>query len=201
MNNKTLYIIAGPNGGGKSTYSKDIAPKNIRIFDGDALFKEYSKYCDEDYLAWERVYDFFEEQIDNSIRNNLDFVYESNFFQEDSIKIPQKFKDAGYNIECHFISLSSSIQCVHRVAERVKLGGHSVPEYQILKRYEGGLKNLIQYYNYFDRLIIYNNDTDLKSVLHLEKNVITYIDTNTLIAESDISKTIYYIQAFITKNC
>ena len=38
MSDKTLYIIAGPNGGGKSTFSKNIVPENTTIFDGDLTF-------------------------------------------------------------------------------------------------------------------------------------------------------------------
>lgn len=53
---------------------------------------------------------------------------------------------AGY--ECHlvFLWLPSADFAVARVADRVRLGGHDVPEDTVRRRYQAGLRNLFALY-------------------------------------------------------
>jgi len=44
------------------------------------------------------------------------------------------------------LALNSANLAASRVAERVKLGGHSVPEETIHRRYQAGLKNFFKLY-------------------------------------------------------
>ncbi len=45
-----------------------------------------------------------------------------------------------------FVWLPSPDLSIQRVAARVRAGGHFVPEETIRRRYEGGLRNLFQFY-------------------------------------------------------
>lgn len=45
-----------------------------------------------------------------------------------------------------FLWLSKPEEAVKRVAQRVKQGGHNVPEESIVRRYYSGIKNLILHY-------------------------------------------------------
>ena len=58
----------------------------------------------------------------------------------------RRLLDAGY--ECHlvFLWLPSADFAVARVADRVRLGGHSVPEETIRRRYRSGLRNFFSLY-------------------------------------------------------
>lgn len=55
-------------------------------------------------------------------------------------------KTKGYRISLTFLWLSKPEEAVKRVAQRVKQGGHHVPEHFILRRYHAGIKNFITYY-------------------------------------------------------
>ena len=45
-----------------------------------------------------------------------------------------------------FLWLKNADLAVSRVQERIKMGGHSVPEQTIRRRYDAGLKNFFQLY-------------------------------------------------------
>ena len=50
-------------------------------------------------------------------------------------------KNSGYAFHLFFLWLPAPEFAVARVAERVKMGGHNVPEEIIRRRYQAGLKN------------------------------------------------------------
>ena len=53
---------------------------------------------------------------------------------------------AGYTFHLVFLWLPNSEMAVARVAERVRLGGHDVPEETIRRRYHAGLVNFFRLY-------------------------------------------------------
>lgn len=55
-------------------------------------------------------------------------------------------KAGGYRILLHYIVIGSATQAVARVALRVKLGGHHVPEDDIRRRYERSLRHFLEDY-------------------------------------------------------
>lgn len=55
-------------------------------------------------------------------------------------------KSKGYEISLTFLWLMSPEQAVKRVIQRVKQGGHYVPEESVMRRYHAGLKNLLKHY-------------------------------------------------------
>jgi predicted ABC-type ATPase len=54
---------------------------------------------------------------------------------------------AGYEFHLVFLSLPSPDLAVERVASRVRLGGHDVPEDTIRRRYRSGLRNFFALYS------------------------------------------------------
>jgi predicted ABC-type ATPase len=53
---------------------------------------------------------------------------------------------SGYRVQLIFLALLSAEIAVARVAERVRQGGHSVPEIVIRRRFSAGLRNLFTLY-------------------------------------------------------
>ena len=52
----------------------------------------------------------------------------------------------GYEFHLIFLYLQSPELAVERVRERVRLGGHNIPEDVIYRRYANGLKNFFEIY-------------------------------------------------------
>ena len=67
----------------------------------------------------------------------------------------------GYEFHILFLSLASPTLAVDRVAERIRLGGHSVPEHVIRRRFLRGLENFFQLYRPLATTWnFYDNSTD-----------------------------------------
>jgi predicted ABC-type ATPase len=58
----------------------------------------------------------------------------------------RELQSGGYEIHLLFLWLPSADLAIARVAERVRLGGHDVPEETIRRRYDAGLANFLTLY-------------------------------------------------------
>ena len=58
----------------------------------------------------------------------------------------RRLQTAGYRIHLLFLWLPTADIAVARVADRVRLGGHNVPEETVRRRYESGLRNFFEIY-------------------------------------------------------
>lgn len=52
----------------------------------------------------------------------------------------------GYKVSLYFLALPSPETAILRVAERVRQGGHKIPETVIRRRFAAGLRNFEIYY-------------------------------------------------------
>jgi predicted ABC-type ATPase len=58
----------------------------------------------------------------------------------------KEWKRLGYHISLFFFSLPSANAAIARVAERVKQGGHAIPEQVLRRRFFAGQRNFEQHY-------------------------------------------------------
>ncbi len=75
--------------------------------------------------------------------------------------------------------LPNEQMALDRVACRVKLGGHNVPDDAVRRRYHRGLKNFFELYQPIaDTWRIYeaSKHTELNPIAHGEKKVVTRVD-------------------------
>jgi predicted ABC-type ATPase len=82
-----LYVIAGTNGAGKSTYSSLLVPLYLSVFDADKLLSEKEKLY-PDIESWQLMegiknHDFAQE-IAKAIGTKSDFAYGSVGFRFES---------------------------------------------------------------------------------------------------------------------
>jgi predicted ABC-type ATPase len=71
----------------------------------------------------------------------------------------RRWNDAGFETILHFIEVPSADFAVQRVDERVRLGGHAIPEESVRRRYHSGLELFWQTYRpLFD--LWYHRKTD-----------------------------------------
>lgn len=59
--------------------------------------------------------------------------------------IPQ-WRSAGYHVTIYFLSLPSAAFAIRRVTERVRQGGHSIPDDVVSRRFVAGRKNFENLY-------------------------------------------------------
>jgi len=79
-------------------------------------------------------------------RVRRDFAFETTLAGVGHERWLQQLHASGYRSHLVFLALPSAALAVARVAERVRQGGHDVPEDVIRRRYASGLRNLFATY-------------------------------------------------------
>ena len=143
---KQVILIAGPNGAGKTTFAREFLPKEgntINFINADLIADGLSPFAPEKVaieaskLLLARIRDF--------CKQGESFGVESTISGRSYLRMIPKWKSLGYTVNLHFLKLSSVELAVMRVAQRVRQGGHFIPEEVICRRFERGLKNLSDY--------------------------------------------------------
>jgi predicted ABC-type ATPase len=72
-----------------------------------------------------------------------DFAFETTLSTRSYVNTVKQAKVIGYEVTLLYFWLNSKELAIERVKERVKEGGHNIPEQVIRRRYKKGIKNLI----------------------------------------------------------
>ena len=76
-------------------------------------------------------------------RKRRNFAFETTLAGRGHLRWIQNLRAGGYHAHLIFLSLPSADLAVARVAERVRRGGHHVPEDVVRRRFAAGLRNLL----------------------------------------------------------
>mgnify|MGYP003649614966 CR=1 FL=1 len=177
MTRPRLFVIAGCNGSGKSSFANVVTPVEVESFDYDKEYlREYNSIKDSELravFAHQKTRHFLEESINFAIKNRLDFCYETNF-NSTPMYWPEKFKDAGFELVLFFFCLDKIVTAKERVRIRVENGGHFVPDIEIEERFRLGYTNLNKFFTKFDFVHLvntsgYNKEPNHIMTIHSEK--------------------------------
>lgn len=142
-----VYIIAGPNGAGKTTFAVEFLPKiaGCRNFVNADLIARGLSPLDVDIVSIEAGRIFL-RQIRTQIFNKRDFAFETTLAGLSYGKLIREMRRIGYEVRLYYLWLPSAKLALKRIAERVKRGGHNIPNDVAVRRYGKGLTNLFHRY-------------------------------------------------------
>jgi len=134
MSDPVLHVLAGPNGAGKSTlYDTVIRPAtHLEFVNADMIA---AQRWPEDPAG--RSYDaaaVAAGRRSELIEKGVSFVTETVFSHESKLELVDAAVHAGYLVTLHVVMVPLAL-AVARVASRIAVGGHSVPEDKIRERY------------------------------------------------------------------
>lgn len=147
MQDKKILIIAGPNGAGKTTFAREFLPQEAGcpvFVNADLIAAGLSPFAPE--LAAFKAGRLMLQAILDHVSHNDSFAFETTLSGLTYAQQIPRWQAAGYVVELFFLSLPSADMAVERVAERVRQGGHNVPEQVIRRRFVSGMKNFIEVY-------------------------------------------------------
>lgn len=135
----TLFLLAGPNGAGKSTlYADRIKPRtNAPFINADEILKYWQ--AERDGASPDDAYAASKEaaaQREQCITARRSFVSETVFSHPSKLTLIETALAAGYRVVLYHINVRHPGMSVARVAARVVMGGHPVPENKIRERYD-----------------------------------------------------------------
>lgn len=136
-----LTIVAGPNGAGKSTSAPALLSPGTPYVNADEIAKMLpgpGKDVQASRILLE-TWDTFAGQ-------GASFAIETTLASRTLAPRVKALKEAGYEFVLYFFWLPDVELCIARVAERVRRGGHDIPEETIRRRYAAGVKNFFELY-------------------------------------------------------
>jgi len=153
---KQLWILAGGNGAGKSTfYRLFLEPRALQFVNADLIAQklnpeqpEKASY-DAANLAEKIRYQLLEEGVS--------FCFETVFSHPSKIDFIAAAKALGYEIILVYIHLESDQLNKARVAQRVSEGGHNVPAEKVVSRIPRTLKHISTVLPLVDLAQFYDN--------------------------------------------
>ncbi len=141
------YIIAGPNGAGKTTFAREFLPRyaNCRDFlNADLLAAGLSPFDPE--MAAVEAGRLQLTRMKKLIERGKDFGFETTLAGKTYRPILNEMKERGYLLHLFYLWLPSIDLAIARIANRVKQGGHDVPEAVVRRRFDAGYRNLCALY-------------------------------------------------------
>lgn len=147
MSMKTLYIIAGCNGAGKTTASLTMLPeiwKCSEFVNADAIAKGLSPFKPET-MAFPAGRIML-KRIDHLIEGDSSFSIETTLSTRSYAKLVERAHSKGFSVQLLFFWLPTTEMAIERVKQRVLEGGHNIPTDVIVRRYYGGIDNLFNIY-------------------------------------------------------
>lgn len=144
---KKIIIIAGPNGAGKTLFARSFLPEEAqchRFINADLIAAGLSPFAPE--AAALKAGRLMLEAIAECVRKGESFAFETTLSGHVYLGRIKQWREQGYHVSLFFLRLPDADAAIARVAERVKQGGHNIPESVIRRRFDAGLRNFQEAY-------------------------------------------------------
>src|SRR5262245_26863405 len=152
-------VLAGPNGAGKSTTAPYLLKDALAVHEfvnADTIALGLSAYRPEAAaITAGRV---MLERLRTLSSMRRDFAFETTLSGRSHVRWLRDLRASGYRTHLVFLALPSPELAIARVADRVRRGGHHVPDVVVRRRFIAGLRNLFSVYmDAVDSWTIYDN--------------------------------------------
>ncbi|MCH8045415.1 MAG: AAA family ATPase [Planctomycetes bacterium] len=165
MSKKSLYVVGGPNGAGKTTYAEDSQLRHSSVYlSADLIAAQLSP----DDPASQRVTAGrqFLTSLNARLAGSDNLLIETTLSGRSFRRTLKRAREHGFEITLILVFLDCADTCVARVKERVRKGGHHVPEVDVRRRFSRSLANFWNIYRQIadDWFLVYNSGSDFVNV-------------------------------------
>ncbi|OGW92737.1 MAG: Zeta toxin family protein [Omnitrophica bacterium RIFCSPLOWO2_12_FULL_45_13] len=172
MKNKTVYIIAGPNGSGKTTFAKLFLPDYVNcpnfvnadlIAQGLAPFEPHAAAIKAGKLVLQQIHEF--------AKRGVDFAFETTLSGKSYASLLVELKEKGCALHLFFLWIPSPELAIARIKDRVAEGGHNVPAEDVRRRFTRGVNNFFSLYEpLLDSWMLFDNSKAKPILIAKRKN-------------------------------
>ncbi len=170
--NKRVIIIAGPNGAGKTTFARSFLPEEAqcpRFINADLIAAGLSPFAPESAAI--RAGRLMLTEITACVHRGENFAFETTLSGLSYRQHIDRWRSLDYHVSLYFLAVSNVEIAISRVAERVRQGGHHIPEAVIRRRFAAGLHNFNHHYRArVNTWAMYDNSGPEPVLLECEEN-------------------------------
>jgi predicted ABC-type ATPase len=167
-----LFVIAGPNGIGKTTSSFDIIPAQVPIINSD----EIANAVRNSGMVSVNTQEFSNREATRLMNEYLEqkksFAIETNLADVDTWKFLIETQKQGFTLNIIYLSTDSLDLLNDRIDARVLAGEHYIRPDVVEERYLNGLNLLNHYFEKSDSLQLFDNSSTLVLVAEVHKGEI-----------------------------
>lgn len=142
-----VVVLGGPNGAGKSTTAPRLLVGALHVAEfvnadliaqGLSGFRPEGAAIEAGRVMLRRLYQLATQRVN--------FAFETTMASRAFVPWLTRLRDQGYAVHLVYLWLPSVDLAIARVAQRVLMGGHPVPEETIRRRFRAGLRNFLNLY-------------------------------------------------------
>ena len=151
---KIYTIIGGVNGVGKSSFTGVLKERSTDlgvIVDVDRITAELGGNALAGGKAALR-------KINDCIDKGISFTQETTLSGRKTEATAKQVKELGYHVRLFYIGLDTAEESLSRIANRVKRGGHDIPQDDVVRRFAGRWEAVSKVLPYCDEAEFYDND-------------------------------------------
>ena len=172
-----LLIVGGPNGSGKTTIALQYATaEGIPYIGADQIAGSIDPVTPESRRI--EAGRQFIRSVDQAISSGQSCVCESTRAGLTIRNSINKAAETGFESTIVFVFVDSAEVCMARVAERVRKGGHNVPQQDIRRRFHRSINNFWTLYRELvdNWVVLYNGGSQIQDVSMGSQQQITVRD-------------------------
>lgn len=159
MKNKAIYIIAGPNGSGKTTFARMFLPDYVKcpnFVNADLIAQGLAPFGPR--AAAIKAGKLLLQQIHEYAGRGVDFAFETTLSGKSYANLLKGLKAKGYALHLFFLWIPSPELAIARIKDRVTEGGHHVPAEDVKRRFTRGINNFFTLYEpLLDSWMLFDN--------------------------------------------
>ena len=155
---RRCYIIAGPNGSGKTTFAMKFLPQTAgcELFvNADEIARGLSPLNPQAALI--QATRIFLDTIQQWIRDGKCFAFETTLSGRTYLNKIREWRRLGWEVILIYLYVRSPQLSEDRVKQRVQHGGHDIPREDINRRFPRSLANLLEYAKVCNRVLCLDN--------------------------------------------
>jgi len=154
-----LYVIAGSNGAGKTTFATEFFPRyvgKVDFINADLIAQGLSPFHPE--RAATHAGRVVLERIAHLSARRVTFAIETTLAGRSYARMLWRLRKSGYRIEIYYLWIPNYRLALQRIKARVKRGGHKIAPTVVRRRFARTLRNFFHlYFELADYLLILDN--------------------------------------------